>query len=83
MSTISLSDGEGAMNHVLDTAIRIISWKELRTRVPLSRVHVGRLEKSGRFPKRVQITQARIGWIESEVEAYLQARAALRDQPKR
>jgi len=67
------------MHAVPDTPVRIIDWKTLRELVPLSRVHVGRLEKAGKFPKRVQISDARVGWIASEIEDFLQARAALRE----
>jgi len=61
-------------------ATRILVWTELRQIIPLSRQHVYRLEKSGKFPKRIQFSEGRVGWIASEVEAYLQARAALREK---
>ena len=68
------------MDAVSEKPIRIIDWKTLRELVPLSRVHIGRLEKAGKFPKRVQISEARVGWIAAEIETYLQARAALREK---
>jgi len=63
----------------MDQQIRILPWKELKKIVPLSRMHILRLEKDGKFPKRVKVSAARIGWIASEIEEFLQARAALRE----
>jgi prophage regulatory protein len=46
-------------------------------------MHIYRLEKAGKFPRRVKISEARVGWIASEIEAYLQERAALRENAGR
>jgi prophage regulatory protein len=54
--------------------IRIISKKELRQLVLYSPAHIDRLEKAGKFPKRVQLGPCRVGWIENEVLDWLQAR---------
>jgi prophage regulatory protein len=56
------------------TPTRIITRKELTTRVPYSPVQIWRLEKSGTFPCRVQLGPNRVGWVEEEVEAWLRAR---------
>jgi prophage regulatory protein len=53
---------------------RIIDWKVLKTYVPYSRMHIGRLEKAGQFPKRVRLGQCRVGWYEDEVAAWLESR---------
>lgn len=55
--------------------MRIIDWKVLKTMVPWSRQHIGRLEKDRRFPKRVQLGQCRVGWVYDEVVQHLQALA--------
>jgi prophage regulatory protein len=44
-----------------------------------SPAHIDRLEKAGRFPKRVQLGPCRVGWVESEVMAWLVARIKERD----
>lgn len=54
---------------------RIITRKELRLIVPYSPQHILRLEKRGRFPKRVQIGARRVGWYLLEVESWLAQRA--------
>ena len=54
--------------------IRILSKKDLRALVLYSPAHIDRLEKAGLFPKRVQLGPCRVGWVESEVEAWLHER---------
>ncbi|MGE3703522.1 MAG: helix-turn-helix transcriptional regulator [Hyphomicrobiaceae bacterium] len=66
--------------YVLATmAIRILSKKDLRALVLYSPAHIDRLEKAGRFPKRVQLGPGRVGWVESEVLAWLTERIEKRD----
>lgn len=40
---------------------------------------IDRLEKVGEFPKRVQLGPGAIGWLEHEVDAWIEARVAERD----
>ena len=40
--------------------------------------HIYRKEKNGTFPKRVRIGPNRVGWVESEVAAWVQQRIAER-----
>lgn len=58
---------------------RIIGWSVLRTMIPYTRQHVLKLEKAGRFPRRVPVGENRVGWLLSEVEAWIDARIAERD----
>ncbi len=58
--------------------MKILNKRELRTKTTISIQHITRLEKEGRFPKRVQLTQNRVGWVESEVDEWLQERIARR-----
>ncbi len=63
--------------------MRIISYPELRERgIRYSRQHIDRLVAAGAFPQKIHIGHARIGWIESEVDQWLQAKADARDAPK-
>ena len=50
--------------------MRIISWKQLKEMQPFSRQHITRLEKAGKFPKRVRLGQNRIGWVYDEIVAH-------------
>jgi prophage regulatory protein len=60
---------------VSDTLPRIITRRELRLIVPYTPQHILRLEKRGKFPKRIQIGERRVGWYLVEVEAWLAARS--------
>ena len=59
--------------------MRILSKKDLRALVLYSPAHIDRLEKSGDFPKRIQLGPCRVGWIESEVVAWIDERIQKRD----
>jgi prophage regulatory protein len=52
----------------------IINKKQLALIVPYSPQHILRLEKSGKFPKRIKIGERRVGWRLSDVEAWLAER---------
>jgi prophage regulatory protein len=54
---------------------RIVTRRELRQIIPYSPQHILRLEKQGKFPKRIQIGARRVGWYLSDVEAWLAERA--------
>ena len=61
---------------------RLVGKKELRTLVLYSDAHIARLEEAGRFPKRVRLgngPRCRVGWLLSEVMAWLQSKTANRD----
>lgn len=50
--------------------------------IPYSRMHIDRLEKAGRFPKRVQLGPNSVAWVEDEIIAWQAERIAARDRPK-
>lgn len=52
--------------------MRILSKRQLKELVLYSPQHVARPESAGAFPKRVQLGQCRVGWIEQEVLDWLQ-----------
>jgi len=60
---------------------RVVSKKELKTvcGIPYSFQHIARLEKAGRFPKRIVLGQNRVAWLLSEIEEWLNERIAKRD----
>ena len=64
----------------VSATMRILSKKDLRALVLYSPAHIDRLEKAGLFPKRVQLGPCRVGWVESEVLAWLEERIDKRDQ---
>ena len=59
----------------MDSALpRVISKKELLKLVPYTPQHILRLEKQGKFPKRIRIGARRVGWWLHEVLAWLDLR---------
>lgn len=53
---------------------KLLLFKELRDEgVPFTRRHVDRLEREGRFPRRVPIGTHRIAWVADEIKAYVSA----------
>ncbi len=50
---------------------RIIRKRELHQKVSLSDATIWRMEKKGDFPQRVQIGPNAVGWIEGEVDLWI------------
>ena len=63
--------------------MRILSKRDLKELVLYSPQHVARLEKAGKFPKRVQLGPNRVGWVESEVLDWLAERLESRGSQTR
>ena len=59
---------------------RITRKPELLSRVALSDATIWRMERDGRFPKRIQLGGNSTGWIESEIDAWLDGRMADREE---
>ena len=57
---------------------RLITLRDLLNRIPYSRSHIYRLEKDGQFPRRVLVGRHRVGWVEREVEEWIQDRLSKR-----
>ena len=58
---------------------RILDRAKRRERVPYSDMHILRLEKEGKFPKRIQLGPNRVGWLDSEIDQWIEERVAERD----
>ena len=54
--------------------MRFLRAKEVVKKVGLSRVSISRLETLGDFPPRRQITPKTVGWVEHEVEQWMENR---------
>lgn len=44
-----------------------------------SRVHLDRLQRAGKFPKKIKIGANTAAYLESEIEAWIEARCAIRE----
>ena len=61
---------------------RLLSKKQVKELVLYSYAQIDRLEKAGLFPKRVRLSShrmGRVGYLESEIHAWIEARLAQRD----
>ena len=60
---------------------RVVSYPELKPNwgIRFSRVHLDRLERAGRFPRRLSLGRGTVGWLASELAAYLANHAAARE----
>ena len=64
------------------TKPRLLSKKQVKEIVLFSYAHIERMEKAGRFPKRVRLShhpRGRCGYVEAEILGWLSARIAERD----
>lgn len=63
------------------TDYRLVDKKGLKSTygIPFSHQHVARLEKAGKFPRRIQLGQCRVAWYCSDVEAWIASRGHPQD----
>lgn len=61
-----------------DNLPRLITPKDAATATSLSRPLLTLLAAEGQFPKPIQLTERRIAFVRSEVEAWIDARIAAR-----
>lgn len=54
--------------------LRVIRFPELHRKIGLCRSQVWRLEQQGDFPKSIPLGKNSKGWIEADVNAWLEAR---------
>ncbi len=59
--------------------MKILRLPEVRDRVGKSKASIYRDEAVGRFPKRIVLGANSVGWLESEVDEWIEARAAARE----
>lgn len=61
---------------------RILRKSEVLAKVALSHPTIYRMERAGNFPRRLRLGGNSCGWLASEVEAWINERAAERTQTK-
>ncbi len=54
--------------------MKILGPKEVKQKTNLSPATIWRQEKAGKFPRRINLTDSRVGWLESEIEEWIEAR---------
>ncbi len=51
--------------------MRILTRAQVRDRVSISFAEIARREARGEFPKRIQISPNRVGWLEDEIDDFI------------
>lgn len=51
-----------------------LRWPTVQEVSALSRVTVWRMERDGKFPRRRQLAANSVGWLKSEVDAWVESR---------
>ncbi len=59
--------------------MKVLRQREVVERVGYSRMHIARIEKAGLFPKRIHLGPNSVGWVEAEIDAWIEAKVAERD----
>ena len=59
--------------------MRFLRIDEVIDKVGLSRPTIWRLERAGEFPRRRQLGRNSVGWVEEEVEKWMQSRVVVAD----
>jgi prophage regulatory protein len=71
-------DNEGINKEGLLMDIRFLKLKDVKDITSLSATSIYREMAKGKFPKKIQLTQNRGAWLESEVIDYLESKIAAR-----
>lgn len=66
----------------LEKLMNILSIERVTQKTSLGRTTVYAYMKDGRFPAAVHTGSRRVGWLESEIDAWLKARVEERATPK-
>jgi prophage regulatory protein len=59
--------------------LKVLRRKAVVERTGYSAMHIYRLEREGKFPKRIQLGPNAVGWIEHEVDAWIESKMAQRE----
>ena len=60
--------------------MRILRKGPVREKTGLSSATIDRKERAGDFPARVQLGEKAVGWLESEVDTWIEKRVAERGE---
>lgn len=60
--------------------MKLLSIRDAADKAGISVSTLKRLLAGGEFPAKIKITERRVGFVESEVDAWIEARVTARDQ---
>ena len=58
--------------------LKILTRKQVMAVVPYSHTQLWRLERAGNFPRRIKLGPNRVGWVESEINDWIERKLAER-----
>jgi len=67
--------------HADASQARFLRLSEVRNRVPYSRATIYRLITAGRFPRPYSLGARAVAWLESEIDAWIEARINKQNAP--
>ena len=62
----------------MDQQNRIVRKTELFSRLGLSDATIWRMERDGKFPRRIQLGGKAVGWFDSEINDWMNQKSAAR-----
>lgn len=68
------------MSQTLEFIVRILKLKEVLNRTGLGKTTMYMLINSGDFPQQISLGLRAVGWIEGEVDNWIQEKIKVRDQ---
>lgn len=74
-----LARGTAYQDAVHVVPMRLIRMPAVRAMTSLSKAWIYALEKQGKFPRRVKVSERISAWIEAEVNEWVRAQAAARE----
>ncbi|MEM8594377.1 MAG: AlpA family phage regulatory protein [Pseudomonadota bacterium] len=64
-----------SQSSIASSSERIIRFKEVQAMVGVSRTTIWRWEMSGKFPMRVSLGAGSVGWMKSDVDAWIRSKS--------
>lgn len=61
-----------------NTPLRVIRLPEVKSKTGLGRTTIYLMERDGQFPHSITLGGKAVGWIESEIDKWIEARMAAR-----
>ena len=61
---------------------RLLRLPDVLARVPYSRSHLWRMEREGKFPRRIKLGANRVAWAADEIQEWITSRIRARDDAR-
>jgi len=61
---------------------KLLRLPDVLARVPYSRSHLWRMEREGKFPRRIKLGANRVAWAADEIQEWITSRIRARDDAR-